>query len=240
MKRNRILGAVCFSMVLVLGSASPAAHADEGMVSLEDQLQGLALPGNQAPVQMSTERLYAVQTRYAPLKFVHELSIGGGRNFTGDSFMVSQELNLNYRFHLNDRWSLGLGGAYVFNELSSGGKRLLASEGLLPDVAYAKIKADLSLGYNVFYGKFRLSMDQVFYFDQYVSLGAGIVKLSTSQQTGAVADAGMVFWLGRGGSVRVGIKDYVYNEKRAQSSGVAQNLIGHLDVGFLFGGSKQI
>jgi hypothetical protein len=90
----------------------------------------------------------------------------------------------------------------------------------------------------VFYGKFRVSMDQVFYFDQYVALGAGSVGLNTGRQTAAVGDVGFVLWLGRKGSIRFGVKDYFYNEQRRLSSSRVHDLVGHIDAGFLFGGSS--
>ena len=221
-----------------VSATASAGSASAPVVSLEDQLKELEVPGNRAPDSVSREKLYAVQNRFVGLRGKHELSAGGGRNFTSDSFLSSSEVLIHYRYHLNDRWALGLGGGFVFNDLSSGGKRLLDSQGLVPDVAYAKNRIDLNTTFNAFYGKFRLSMDQVFYFDQYFQVGAGVVELSTGRVPAGYAEAGFAFWAGRQVGMRLGFRDAIYNEKRQLSSGLAHNLIAHVDVSLLLGDGR--
>lgn len=223
---------------LAVASVSVSAHAEGTAAgpSLEDQLRILELPENQAPANVTAERLYAVQTRYSPLTRRGEVGLGVARNLTVDSFLSSSELSGKYRFHFNDRWSLGLSGAYTFNSLSGAGQRLLELNQLLPDVSYVKGRADLTLGCNVFYGKFRLSLDQVFYFDQYVEIGAGRVWLDRGESTAAVAGAGFAFWAGRSASVRFGLKNYLFQEQRRLSSGLTDHLLAHLDIGMMLGG----
>lgn len=226
-------------LAILAGSAVPSfpSWASTGG-SLEDALNRLSMPENQAPGAISEEKLYAVQTRYSPLTFRSELSLGGARNFTGDRMLETQQLDLAYRFHLSNRWSLGISGSYVFNTFSDTADRLMKAEGILPDIAYAKYRGDLTVTHHLFYGKFRASMDRVFYFDQYVSLGGGVVGLNTGRVGAAVADLGFAFWIGRNASLRVGLKDYYYLEQRAKSSGWSHNLLGHFDVGYVFGGDE--
>lgn len=237
---KKLIAIFILAQTIAISFAWGDESSPSSAVSLEEQLQQLNLPSNQAPVAgvSSTDRLYAVQSRYAPLRFKHELTLGGGHNFTSDSFVDSNLGTFGYRFHFSDRWSLGLTASLVNNRLSGGGKRLLDTENLVPDVAFAKNQEDLTLGYNVFYGKFRLSMEQVFYFDQYVQLGVGSVELNTGRQPMGVADVGFSFWLGKSGSLRVGLKDCVYNEKRRMSQGLSNNFVGHIDVGLMLGGER--
>jgi outer membrane beta-barrel protein len=235
-KKNALVIVPVLYAAIALVLAARSAHASTG--SLSEELQSLSLPANEAPVQLSQEKLYAVQTRFVPLRHRSELSIGGGEDFTGDSFLSTRDLNLGYRFHLSDRWSLAAAGSAVFNTLTGSGQRLLDSDGRLPDSAYAKWRADLTATYNVFYGKFRVSMDQVFYFDQYASLGAGAVGEPSGTQPAAVADLGFAFWIGRSGVVRLGLKDYYYKETRTLSASMGNNLYGHLEVGYLLGGGR--
>ncbi len=208
--------------------------------SLEDQLQGLAIPANQLPVPGSSEKMYVIQNRYNPLSMRSELAIGAGKNFTGDSFLVSNEVSLAYRFHLSDRWNLGLAGSYVFNEFSDTASQLKKAEGRIPDAAFAKTKADFSVAYNLFYGKFRLSMDQVFYFDQYIALGAGMVQQANASTPAGTLDVGFAFWFGKNLSARIGAKSWYYSEKRASSSAAHNNLIGHFDLGYVFGSGETL
>jgi outer membrane beta-barrel protein len=220
-------------------SPGKAAKAD-AEPTLESQLDSLSVPTNQAPPGVAAERLYAVQTRYVTLRHRHELALGGGKNFNTDSFVSSQNLDASYRFYLNDRWFLGLSGSYVFNDWSNGADRLIKENGTnnstLADVAFARYRADLLAGYHLFYGKFRVSMDQVFYFDQYIALGPGYVDMVLGNQFAAVGEVGFVFWFGRSFSVRLGLKDYFVREMRTKSNGWAHNLIGGAQFGYVFGG----
>lgn len=221
-------------VAFVVLSVCGAGWAASG--SLENELNSLAVPSNQIPPMVASEKMYAVQNRYAPLTYRSEVTLGGSKNFTPDGMMISQQLDLAYRFYLSDRWFVGTSGSYVFNSLSNAGQRLMQQEHLLPDIAYAKYRADLLGGFNIFYGKFRFNMDKAYYFDQYVALGPGVVMLDTGTAPAAVADVGFSFWFGRTASVRLGLKDYFFQERRRLSKGMVHNLLGHLDVGVLFGG----
>lgn len=224
---------ILFAAILLLPVASPASEP-----SLDDALNSLNLPDNRAPVPVSREKLYSVQTRYSSLRHAHELLIGGGRVLIGESFLISNQIEAAYRFHFSDRMSIGVSGAKVYNSLSGSGQRLLAQEGRLPDMSYLKNRIDLTVMRNNFYGKFRLSMDRVFYFDQFIALGAGYVGQERGNTPAAVADVGMAFWFGHRGSVRFGFKDYYYQERRELSQGMTHNLTTYLNVGLLLGGDR--
>jgi outer membrane beta-barrel protein len=245
-KHSVVQSAKAMAFALLAGSAfcslagmSLKAHASTD-VSLEDQLKMLSLPENQAPAAVSTEKLYSVQSRYNPLRGRSEVAVFAGMNLTADSFTQSQEVAVSYRYHLSDRWNLGLSGSYTFNALSTAGERLLAENQMLPDSVLVKNRADLLLGYNVFYGKFRLSMDQVLYFDQYVAVGPGLIRAEgaagnpLTNATAGVADIGFAFWMGQHTSVRLGFKNFVFREQRVNGSGLAHHMLGHLDVGYVF------
>jgi outer membrane beta-barrel protein len=223
-------------VVIALGMAASVCWADE---SLESQLQGLNLPTNEAPAQVSVEKLYSVQNRYVPVDTRSEISLGLGKNFAADSFITSGQVDLSYRFHLNDKWHFTAGGSYAFNSLSDAGQRLLDMQQLLPDVAYVKYRLNLLAGYNLFYGKFRVSMDQVFYFDQYIAAGPGLVGMDTGTAPAAVGDIGFVFWMGRKFNAQVGFKDYYYTQKRTLTTSKVNDMVGHIDFGILLGGDRS-
>jgi outer membrane beta-barrel protein len=232
------IGMVALAGALASAVSAHAAHAANSDDTLDQQLQSLNLPSNQAPAQVSTEKLYSVQSRYVPVDGRSEFSLGGGKNFTADSFINSSQINLAYRYHLNDKWSFTAGGSYVFNSLSDAGQRLLALQQLLPDVDYVKYRLNALASYNVFYGKFRVSMDQVFYFDQYIAAGPGLVAMDTGTSPAAVGDIGFIFWVGRQFNAQIGVKDYYYNQKRVLSSANVNDAVGHIDFGILLGGER--
>ncbi len=233
MKSLKLVVSFMLLSFLALGAETVTAPVAAEPESLDTELQKLSTEANQAPAGVSNESLYAVQYRYTPLRHRHEFALGGASNFTPDSYTSSKQIDVAYRFYLSDKWFLGLSGSYVFNELTSSGERLLTQEGILPDATFTKYRGDLALGYNLFYGKFRLSMDQVFYFDNYVSIGPGLVRYDTTSQWAAVGDVGIVGWFGKHFNVRVGLKDYFVKEVRRKTQGMTHNLIGHLDFGYL-------
>lgn len=207
--------------------------------SLEEGMKNLTVPENELPVSASTEKIYSIQDRFAPLSLRHEIGFGVSKGFNDENFVVSKQISGSYRFHLSNRWNVGLNARYVFNSLSDAGLRLIDHDQIYPDIAYMRSLADVTVGFNLFYGKFRLSMDRVFYFDQYIALGAGIANLDTGKQGVAVGDIGFVFWLGKWGSLRLGLKDYYYNEKRRLSQGRVHNAMGYFDFGILLGGGQS-
>ncbi len=240
MKKHNLklsLVAALFSLLLPQVGFAAEAPKEEPKTdtNLEAALDALGTAGNQAPAGITSEEMFAVQTRFSPLRFRSEISVGGSRNFTSDSFLSSQSLDAAYRFYLSNRWYVSFAGNYVFNELTKGGEKGIQLSGIVPDVSVAKYRADFQVGYHLFYGKLRFSMDKVFYFDQYIALGPGMVWMLSGREVAAVADAGIAFWLGKNFSMRAGFKDYFYREKRLTSSSMEHNVMGYLQAGLVFG-----
>ncbi len=235
---------LCGPAIAQTGAATPAvaaptadaATADE----LEAQLDQLRLPANTLPAGLTSESVYAVQSRYSPLSRRHEVGFGFGHNLTGNGFFTMQQFEMSYRYHLNDRWSLGAAGAYGLNRLTSSGQRLLDDTGLLPDAAYVKYRGDVSATFNTFYGKLRFSPESVVYFDQYISFGPALIQTDLASAIGGALDIGFSVWMGRWGSVRFGAKGNFYNEKRRLSQAFTQHWVGHIDLSFLMGGDGGI
>jgi outer membrane beta-barrel protein len=227
-------------LVLAAGlSVSSGARAASSTPTLADDIESLQVDDQAQVSSVSTEKLYSFQTRYAPLTSRSEFTFTGGRNFTGDSFLATNQLGLGYRFHFSDRFSAGVEGSFVFNKLTESADRLYESQRVLPDVAYVRQRADLTLAYNLFYGKIRPGIDSNVYFDQYIALGAGGVKLDSGTKPELVADIGFAFWLGKTGSLRLGFKDYYFQETRRLSQGYTHNITGYVGVGILLGGSSS-
>ncbi|HTL12304.1 MAG TPA: outer membrane beta-barrel domain-containing protein [Bdellovibrionota bacterium] len=227
-----ILALLAMTSVSVMAADAPAE------APLDAQLQKLTLPSSELPPSASYEKLYSVQSRESGLSLRHEITASIGKSLVGQDFVNSFEVSGSYRFHFTDRWSLGFSGTYVNNSLTKAAQELISVESIYPDIVYPRYLADATVGYNLFYGKFRLSMDSVLYFDQYLELGGGLVGLTTGQQKAVVAGAGLAFWIGKNGTVRLGFKDYIYDEVRRLSSSVENNLEFHLDVGLLLGGKS--
>lgn len=218
--------------IMILLSLAGLAFSDD---SLESKLQGLSVPENELPKMASKEKLYAVQTRFTPLKGRHELSLAISKSFTAENFLVSHQASLNYRYFLSERWNLGVSASRVWNSLSDSAIKLIKSENIYPDITYAKSLADVTAGFNVFYAKFRFNADTVFYFDQYIALGAGMVDMDRGLRPAVVGDIGLAFWLGKQFTMRLGLKDYFQSEVHRSGTSMFHNMMAHLDAGILLG-----
>lgn len=82
-------------------------------------------------------------------------------------------------------------------------------------------------------------MDKTFYFDQYISLGPAYLVTNKGNFPGAVADIGISFWMGKNFTTRLGLRDYIYQQKFSSVSKLTNDLIFHLDAGFLLGKGAQ-
>lgn len=221
-----------FLVYIALFLLSPLAFSAEDPVQaqLDREMKALDLPDH-APAAMTHEKLYSVQQRYLPLENVNEISLGGGQNLSGNSFLDTWQTELSLRHHFNDRWSAGLAAAWVQNRFTDSARRLEATDGILPEVPFARERYDLTAEANLFYGKFRLTSERVFYFDQYVAFGPGLEHMNESWVGALTGDIGLAIWLGHWGSLRMGLKDYYYNETYRDETQARNNLTWHLDLG---------
>ncbi len=214
------------------------ASMTSAYAALEQELKSLELPQDSSLVSTKSDQLYAIQSRFSPLKNRHEIGFTGGKNLNQDGHLDSNQYGVLYRYHLNDKWGVGLNHFQMNNTLSSAGKKLLNDNGVIPDRDFVIAQTDLMLEYNLFYGKMRLDLDKVVYFDQYWSIGAGQVELGRGSTTAAVLDAGIAFWIGKWASARMGLKNDFYTEQNLNGSTRVHNMVGYLAFGVMLGGGK--
>jgi outer membrane beta-barrel protein len=218
-----------FAMMILLASVSSIAATDG---NLENELNSLDVK-DEVPQAVTKEKLYAIQARNSTLKNRLEILASAAQNFTSDGFLNSYQVGGELQFHFNDDWSVAGAYSQVMNTFRSSADRLLETEGILPDVDYAKSRMEGRVQYNLFYGKFRFTKDSVMYFDLYTSLGYAQSTLASGSSGGPVGDAGFAFWVGNWGSVHIGVKDYYYAEKRMLSQGSHHNIHGYIQAGYL-------
>ncbi|MBT7608431.1 MAG: outer membrane beta-barrel domain-containing protein [Bacteriovoracaceae bacterium] len=227
--------------LLLLSSAGVFAVEKDKSVekwsSLDEQLDRLKMPANQIPGAVSKDKFYSVQLRYVPLLKAHEVSLNGSKDFNAEGHINSNQLGVDYRYHFNDKWTLKVSYLKAFNELNKSGRILLENEKLVSDSDYLMSKADIGAEYNLFYGKFRLGTDSVFYFDQYIGLTAGMIELRRGASVVGGIDAGFAFWMGKRGSLRIGVHNNFYEDTNGVGEkAMTRNMIGYLSLGLLMGG----
>lgn len=209
--------------------------AVESSTSLEKKLEALNIPDDKVTAVLSEDQLYVVNERYSSLVNRHEMTLMGANNFTADSHLSTQQVGLSYRYHINSDWSLGARYTRYSNKLTQAGQTLFDNKKIVPDTDFALNGQELFVNYNTMYGKLRWTEDSVVYFDQYVALGAGKVKLSSGQKTLAFLDLGFSAWLGKHMSARVGIKNEFYQQSQLNGKRNMHNTNGYLEFGYLFG-----
>jgi outer membrane beta-barrel protein len=205
--------------------------------SLDEQLDQLKMPANQVPGAVSEDKLYSVQMRYVPLVKAHEVSLNGSKDFNSDGHLDANQVGLDYRYHFNDKWTLKVSYLKAFNKLNKSGEILLKNNKLVSDSDFLMSKADIGAEYNLFYGKFRFGTNSVFYFDQYIGLTAGMIELRRGATAVGGIDAGFAFWMGKSGSLRLGVHNNFYQETSGLGTkALTRNMIGYVSLGLLMGG----
>lgn len=213
--------------------------AQESSSELEKKLDALNIPDDKVTSVLSEDKLYVVNTRYSSLVNRHELTLQGANNFTADSHLSTQQVALAYRYHINSTWSAGLRYNRHTNKLTSAGQKLFEEKKTLPDTDYALNSKELFVNFNTIYGKLRWSENTVVYFDQYVALGAGKIKLASGDTNLGFLDLGLSFWLGNHMSSRVGFKNEFYKQKQLSGVRNIHNGVGYIEFGYLFGSGDR-
>lgn len=216
---------------LLLGNTASFAQSQD----LEKKLDALNIPDDKVHAVLSDDQLYIVNDRYSSLRNRHELTLQGANNFTADSHLSTKQAGLSYRYHLNADWSFGARYTRYTNKLTTAGQNLFDSQKILPDTDYALNGQELFVNYNTIYGKLRWTESTIVYFDQYVSLGGGKVKLSSGKTNIMFADLGFSFWLGKHMSARLGVKNEFYSQSQKSGDRKVHNANGYLEFGYLFG-----
>lgn len=230
-----LIGAFVAANVAVAEEGAETAPATKP--SLQDQLQSLELPTNTAGTSVAKEKLYSVQDRFVSLKNRFEISVAGAQQVTDTGFITTKEVALGARYYIDSKWSVGAQYSYAFNAFSDSTNSLYEQEGILPKISFVKSRADLTARYLLFYGKFRLSMDTVLYFDHFVSLGPAMIQMDAGNSIGAVADTGFVFWIGRKWNALFGVRNYAFSKPSEDGESTFSNQVQiYFSGGFLFGG----
>ena len=209
--------------------------------SITKSLEALNIPDNQISPTISQDKIFVLNTRYSSLTNRHEASLSGGNNFTAPSHMESRSAGLTYRYHINPKWSVGLRHTEYYNDLNKSGKTLLSQKSLIPDSDFAKSSNEIFGGYNLFYGKMRMTQKTVIYFDQYVALGAGKIDLASGSTNMGLLDLGVAFWIGNHMSARIGVKNEFYQQTLIDGDqATVHNANGYVEFGYLFGEGSKI
>lgn len=236
-----IISALGFALACVSSSAFAQANANSAAAATKSSISSEMDDLSSGDKINSPERLYIVQERGVGLTGRFEISAGAAKNFNSNIYVSSTETSLLLTYHINDRFYTSLYGAQVSNDLTTSGQKAWENDGIYPNTAFVKRRYDGTVGFNLVYGKARITRDAMFYFDQYLALGGGAVQqsdgLEETTTPSAVADAGLALWFGNRLTFRLGIKDHYFEEHRTLDSSRVHHVLGYSSVGFLLGGA---
>lgn len=201
--------------------------------TLESELGSLSVPET-LPANVTKEKLYSTQSRVLPLKRKVEVLVMASEGVSGNDFLKRNQLGGEVQYHINDRWALGAAYSQVYNKFTSSAEKLMSTEGRIPNVDYAQSRLEGKAIFNLFYGKIRMSRDQVIYLDQYLAGGWAQNQLASGASSGPLLDVGLAAWISTWGSVHLGLRDYYYEERGLMASGSNHNVDGYFQTGVLF------
>ncbi len=158
---------------------------------------------------------------------------------TNDPFFRTWSIAGRGSYHLNDSFSLELGGAYVppffVEKLPPLG--VLRDTGRLINIDSTLYGfADAGVTFSPVYGKIAILSDAIIHFDTFVSAGVGAVFDTGADFAHPTMDvgAGVRVFLLRWLVVRSDLRDYVYPQDARNISTLQNLLVFSLGVGFYF------
>ena len=158
---------------------------------------------------------------------------------TNDPFFRTWSIAARGSYHLNDAFSLELGGAYVppfFIEELPPLDFLREQASLINADAKLLGIVDAGITFSPVYGKIAILSDAIIHFDAFVAAGGGVVFDTNADFAHPTMDvgAGLRVFLLRWLVVRADLRDYVYPQDRSGISTLQNLLVFSLGVGFFF------
>ncbi len=181
-----------------------------------------SLGGNDALLEKAASvnpelKIKIVQKRIVDRNYKSEFYPEYGTVFGGDAYLDTQFAGLNYQFHINPKWSVGLKYSYFFNELTDEGKELLRERGErqaeVPELDWLKQSYVAQINWYPIYGKFNFFDKGIVHFDGYLILGAGQVSLRNGSSPTYTGGFGMGMWISQHITARAEFRYQAYEAK---------------------------
>lgn len=162
-----------------------------------------------------------VQGRTVSRQFRHEFAPQISSFVGGDAFLNTDTVGINYNFHINHHWSLGVSYFYAFNSLTNEAKSLISNslrskltEPLVPDFNEPRQGYLATVNWYPIYGKMSLYDLGISQFDFYLSAGAGAIDLANKSSGTYVLGGGLGVWVSQHLAGRLELRRQVYETER--------------------------
>lgn len=216
-------------LIALITVVSSFAQAD--IMKDFDSLGGNDVLIDRAQKLQPNKSVTVVQKRVVDRNLRNEFSIGYNNVVGGDAYLQTQMLNLNYHFHINPRWAVGVSYFSAFNQLSEEGSFLIDTDQLIPDIDAPDSGYEVVGNFSPIYGKVNMFDLGVLQFDMYALISYGRITLQSGDSDTYSVGAGLGLWLSQHLSTRFEIRQRFYT---AQRFGGSQD-IETTNVGFSFG-----
>ncbi len=201
-----------FFVFILLMFFSPLVHGD--IMKDFDSLGGNDVLINRARLLQPDKQIKIVQERIVDLHQRSEFSLGYGNVIGGDAYLQTRMLLLNYHFHIDPRWSVGLSYFEAYNELTREGYFLIHEEDLVPDVDQPDSGYELMVNFAPLYGKINMFDLGVVQFDVYLTGSYGRMELESGETGLFSVGGGLGLWISRHLTARLEIRQRFYQAQR--------------------------
>lgn len=190
-------------------------------------------------------RIEVVQDRVVKRRFRHEFSPEANSVIGGDAYLKTNNVGINYQFHINAKWSIGLKYNYAFNSLTAEGDAVInelseltkdknSDIAFIPEIDWPKQSYMGVVNWYPVYGKVNLHDLGVVHFDVYMLGGYGQVDLkSGNNQTTWTAGGGVGFWLSQHLTTRFEMRYQTYTTKRFTGEKAMDLTVAGFSLGYM-------
>jgi outer membrane beta-barrel protein len=160
----------------------------------------------------------------------HELVVRGG-HYVSDMFDATWVAGGAYSYHLTEDFAVEASGAYT-RLTSAGGPELERIFSVLEGRERRQLLFATNLVFSPLHAKLQ-SGSSIVHFDVSVTLGAGVVDSDLSSGIAGNAGLGFAFFVGKAVTLRLDLRDYVYQQQLLARKELVSDLAATVGVGLL-------
>ncbi len=209
------------------------ASALAGIMEDFDSLGGNDVLMDRAQKLQPNKNVTVVQNRVVDRRFRHEFNIGYNNVIGGDAYLQTQNLNRNYYFHINPRWTVGLNYFQAYNQLSREGQFIIDNDRLVPDVDAPKSGYELVGQFAPIYGKINMFDMGVLQFDMYALVSFGNIELTSGETNTYSVGAGLGLWISQHLTTRLQIRQRYYEAQRFGGPVNIETTVAGISFGYM-------
>ena len=207
--------------------------ANAGVLEDFDSLGGNDVLIDRAKTLQPEKTVTVVQDRIVDRNIRHEFSGGYSNVIGGDAYILTQMLNLNYHFHVNPYWTVGLSYFSAYNKLSREGRFLIDTDELVPDIDQPQDSYELVGNFSPIYGKVKLFDWAVLQFDVYGLLSYGRIRLKSGETDTFSLGGGIGLWISQHLTSRLEIRQRFYQAQRFGGGTDIETTVAGISFGYL-------